>query len=83
MSNRELKLVAEAKEKEFDRLIKLSLSKMSDIEVGLNVNSNKRHRDDNRVYVWLPRYPEIVGLSNTLMELRESELTSQEKEALK
>jgi len=82
MNNRELKLVAEAKEKEFDRLKNLALNQMSEIEVGLNIHSTARKLYDDKQYIWIPAYHEIYKLYKSLTELRDNQLTSEEREAL-
>ena len=81
MKNRELKLVAEAKQKEFDRLKDLVLNQISLIEVGLNINSVGRDPYGLRI-IWPPTSNEIFKLNESLTELRNNALTVEEKEIL-
>jgi len=74
-------LIAQYKEKEFERLTDYCLNLMSVIEVGLNVNSQSRGIDPGKG-VWVPSTPEIEKLSSALFELRSNILTSEERELL-
>ena len=77
------KLVAEAKQKEFDRLKDYALNQMSLIECGLNVNSVSRnpYAKGNEI-IWVPSSIEITKLSFTLLELRDNILTFDERKLL-
>ena len=81
MDKRELKLVAEAKQKEFDRLKGLVLNQMSLIEGGLNPASIGRNPYDPP-WIIIPTRKDIHDLFDTLMELRKNLLTVEEKECL-
>ena len=76
------KIVAQAKEKEFERLTDYVLNLMSEIEVGLNVNSVSRHAYASTKYVYAPTSMEIHKLHSALLELRENIVTSEEQELL-
>lgn len=87
MTNKDLKLIAQFKQKEFDRLKDYVLNLMSEIEVGLNVTSIGRNPNGDpnlpfSMYVWVPLTKEIDKLHLTLHELRSNILTSEEVEAL-
>ncbi len=75
------KIVAQAKKKEFDRLVDYSLNLMSLIEVGLNRSSVSRN-PYSCPWIFTPSLTEIETLHKTLLELRENILTSEERELL-
>ena len=81
MNNRDLKLVAQFKQKEFDRLTDYVLNQMSKMEVGLNPCSVGRGQSGNQ-YTWTPSKKEIDQLHLSLHELRSNILSSEEQEAL-
>ena len=81
MNDRDLKIIAEAKQKEFKRLSDYALNQMSIIEVGLNLNSQSRGLD-SAGWVVIPSIKEIRELSESLLELRKNILTVEEREAL-
>ena len=76
------KIVAEYKQKEFDRLKNCVLNQISTIEIGLNVASISRGQYANQE-IWVPTTTEIKKLYETLMQLRAYMLTPEEKELLK
>ena len=82
MNQRELKLVAEAKQKEFDRLKDLVLNQMSLMEVGLNPCSQGRDPYSKSKEIWAPTPNEIIKLNDALWDLRENILTSEERISL-
>ena len=71
-------IVAQAKEKEFDRLKDFVLNQMSLIEAGLNPQSVSRNPYGNRT-IWVPLQSDIDKLYATLLELRENMLTFEER----
>ena len=75
------KIVAQAKEKEFDRLREYSLNQISLIECGLNPQSQSRN-PYAMSFIIVPLESEILLLFNTLMELRENYLTFEERKLL-
>ena len=77
------KIVAEFKQKEFDRLKDLVLNQMSEIEVGLNPQSVGRHAYGSHDMVIIPTRMEIAKLNTSLIELRENLLTPNEEELIK
>ena len=80
--SRDLKMVAEYKKKEFDRLKDLTLNLMSIVELGLNPSSQSRNPYSGNEEIWIPTSNEIRSLNLTLLELRANILTSEEKESL-
>ena len=82
MSNRDLKLRAQYKQKEFDRLKDYFLNQMSEIEVGLNPSSTSRGPYASNIIIWAPSEKEIDKLHLSLHELRSNILTSEEQETL-
>ena len=81
MDKRELKLIANAKLKEFDRLKVLSLNQMSVIEMGLNPGSIGRN-PYGTLWTSVPSQSAIYKLTESLTELRRNMLTQEEKESL-
>ena len=81
MNDRDLKIIAEAKQKEFKRLNDYALNQMSIIEVGLNPNSQSRNPYGTG-WITVPTIKQIRELSESLLELRKNILTVEEREAL-
>jgi len=87
VNDRGIKLIAQYKQKEFDRLKDYVLNLISEVEVGLNITSIGRnpYGDPDLKFsadVWVPSEKEIDKLHLTLHELRSNILTSEELEAL-
>ena len=80
-NSRETKLVAQHKQKEFDRLKDYVLNQMSIIEVSLNPNSQSRN-PYGMGWVITPSIKEIQELHESLLELRSNMLTVEERNAL-
>ena len=81
MNDRDLKIIAEAKQKEFKRLREYVLNQMSIIEVSLNHNSQSRNPYGTG-WITVPTIKQIRELSESLLELRKNILTVEEREAL-
>ena len=76
------KIVAEFKEKEFERLKDYALNQISQIECGLNIASMSRGIHAGKG-VTVPSMDEIKKLFETLIELRFNMLTPEERRLLK
>lgn len=74
------KLIAEFKEKEFERLRCYALNQMSTIEVSLNPLSVSRGIQNGPITV--PSMNEIRSLFETLIQLRTNMLTVEERNLL-
>jgi len=72
------KIVAEFKQKEFNRLKDCVLNQISTIEMGLNIASVSRGQYASQE-IWIPTYKEIDKLHETLIELRSNMLSSEER----
>ena len=84
MDKRDLKIIAEAKQKEFKKLSDCALNQMSIIEVGLNPNSQSRNPYGTG-WITVPTIKQIRELSESLLELRSNQnilLTVEERNAL-
>ena len=76
------KLIAEYKQKEFDRLKDCALNQISQIECGLDIASMSRGQYASQT-IWVPTTAEIKKLYETLIELRSNILTPEERSLLK
>ena len=69
MNAREILVVLEAKQKEFDRLCDYALNQMSMIERGLNPASVSRHPNAQKDR-WAPLRSDVKDLTTTLESIR-------------
>ncbi len=75
------KLIAEYKQKEFERLRNLTLNYLSLMECDLNPQSQSRGIQDGDVLI--PSTYDIINLNKALCELRKNILSPDERKLLK